>query len=411
MAYWDQWGGKSGYAASQQKRYEEAVRKGDTDLINRLKADAARVGYSLSEPRTSSPSPMPPSGTYTADGKFIPKAQEPVYSSTGTIYREPEPRRDTRDIYSQLTQSLQEYSYPYEQLMRDTLASIPKYTPRSRDELLSEAQRQASLQVDPQLQALQKAYQQSLQGLTAREEQARAAHAGYESDVARALSEAAKIAQEQAIARGGGRAGLLDWGREQRQQPIIGAAERQAAELAAYLQDIASQRSLATQQYGESEQQLAERRGLIEAQTVEELKRYDDAMARGDWQMANQASQNLAALATQAQQFTQQTAASLLPYLEMTEQQRQYLPIDIANVAGEWPEGYSSASSPASAPVTQPIGLREYVAGQGGTLSYDPATKTVTVNGRNYGPGDLEAMGGVLKDGRWYLPQSAAARL
>ena len=110
----------------------------------------------------------------------------------------------------------------------------------------------------------------------------------------------------------------MDWSREQRQQPIIGAAERQAAELAAYLQDIASQRSLATQQYGESEQQLAERRGLIEAQTVEELKRYDDAMARGDWQMANQASQNLAALATQAQQFTQQTAASLLPYFEMT---------------------------------------------------------------------------------------------
>src|SRR5690606_41852580 len=63
------------------------------------------------------------SGTYTADGKFTPKAQDPVYSSTGTIYREPEPRRDTRDIYSQLTQSLQEYSYPYEQLMRDTLAS------------------------------------------------------------------------------------------------------------------------------------------------------------------------------------------------------------------------------------------------------------------------------------------------
>ena len=401
--YWDQWGGKSGYVASQQKRYEEAVRKGDTDLINRLKADAARVGYSLSEPRTSSPSPMPPSGTYTADGKFIPKAQEPVYSSTGTIYREPEPRRDTRDIYSQLTQTLQEYSYPYEQLMRDTLASIPKYTPRSWDELLSEAQRQASLQIDPQLQALQKSYQQFLQELTAREEQARAAHAGYESNVARALSEAAKIAQEQAIARGGGRAGLLDWAREQRQRPVIGAAERQAAELAAYLGHskpafpcYSAVRGIGTA--------ACRKARLIEAQTVEELKRYDDAMARGDWQMANQASQNLAALATQAQQFTQQMVANLLPYFTMTEQQRQYLPIDIAQVAGEWPEGYA-------APGTTPVGLREYVTGQGGTLSYDPTTKTVTVNGRRYTPDDLESMGGVLKDGHWYLPQSAAARL
>jgi hypothetical protein len=40
-------GGLSGYTASQRKRYEDALKKGDTDLIKRLEADAKRVGYSL----------------------------------------------------------------------------------------------------------------------------------------------------------------------------------------------------------------------------------------------------------------------------------------------------------------------------------------------------------------------------
>ena len=43
---WD--GGADQYVKSQQKRYEEAVKTGNVDLANRLKADAQRVGYDLS---------------------------------------------------------------------------------------------------------------------------------------------------------------------------------------------------------------------------------------------------------------------------------------------------------------------------------------------------------------------------
>ncbi|MGB9886895.1 MAG: hypothetical protein ACPLRW_07860 [Moorellales bacterium] len=45
--YWTQWGGKSAYITSQQKRYEEAKRTGNVELLRRLEADAARVGYNL----------------------------------------------------------------------------------------------------------------------------------------------------------------------------------------------------------------------------------------------------------------------------------------------------------------------------------------------------------------------------
>jgi len=53
MGYWDKWGGKESYAAGQQKRYEQAVKSGDKDLQKRLEADAARVGYSLSKPSST----------------------------------------------------------------------------------------------------------------------------------------------------------------------------------------------------------------------------------------------------------------------------------------------------------------------------------------------------------------------
>lgn len=49
-AYFDKnFGGLGNYQTNQQKRYDEAQAAGDTDLINRLKADAARVGYNLQD--------------------------------------------------------------------------------------------------------------------------------------------------------------------------------------------------------------------------------------------------------------------------------------------------------------------------------------------------------------------------
>lgn len=51
-------GGLPQYVRSQQQRYREAVQKGDTDLIRRLQLDAARVGYSLTEPYREVPVPQ-----------------------------------------------------------------------------------------------------------------------------------------------------------------------------------------------------------------------------------------------------------------------------------------------------------------------------------------------------------------
>ena len=84
MTYWDKWGGRDAYASSQQKRYEQALKANDTDLINRLKADAARVGYTLKTPSTTSS--LPPSGTYLPTGEFIPKTTTTAPKTTAPQY-------------------------------------------------------------------------------------------------------------------------------------------------------------------------------------------------------------------------------------------------------------------------------------------------------------------------------------
>lgn len=63
--YWSQWGGKSAYITSQQKRYEEAKRTGNTELMRRLEADAARVGYSLPKTTTTQKTTTTPKTTTT----------------------------------------------------------------------------------------------------------------------------------------------------------------------------------------------------------------------------------------------------------------------------------------------------------------------------------------------------------
>jgi len=87
--YWSQYGGRDAYGTSQGNRYLGAYQSGDTDLMRRLEADAARVGYSL-------PSLIPAAQPTTA--ALVP-AQQPVAplplpSRTPEMPRyEPEPFR------------------------------------------------------------------------------------------------------------------------------------------------------------------------------------------------------------------------------------------------------------------------------------------------------------------------------
>ena len=83
------YGGVSGYASSQQQRYNQAIASGDQNLANRLVADAARVGYTLSKQGSQSDTggvPQPPQPV-TNPGAFTPDVPttEPIPTPEQTI--------------------------------------------------------------------------------------------------------------------------------------------------------------------------------------------------------------------------------------------------------------------------------------------------------------------------------------
>ena len=307
-----------------------------------------------------------------------------------------------QDFADAFGQTMQQYSFPYEQAIRDLIGSAPSYTPPSEAELTEQARQWAELQVNPQISALQRAAEQQSQALQSRQGQVEASYAGMEDTVNRTMQEAAQRALESAISRGGGRSGTVEWLTGKLQQPVAeqfaGAQAQKAQELA----DIASRGSLLQEQYGTQEQELEGRLGQLEANRLAELRNLSQAQATGNWQQMLQSTQNLANMATQAQQFAQSQVASMLPYYTLTEAQRQAQPIDWASIIGEMPETPTNASSAGSVP------LRAFATERGASIDYDPSSDTVIINGRSYSSDVLEAMGGSFNNGRWQLPQSVA---
>ncbi|MGB9802162.1 MAG: hypothetical protein ACPLSX_04265, partial [Arcobacter sp.] len=232
-----------------------------------------------------------------------------------------------QDVLSQLSQPLQQYSFQGEQLLRDLLARMPVYQQPSQEELLQQAKTWANLQVDPTIQAISQSLAQTKQALETQQAKTEAAYAGLDQSTQRFMQEAARQALESAIARGGGRSGQVEWYTSKLQQPIAEQYAQAQAQKAAELADIANRMTLAEQQAAEQQKALEQRRGELEAERLSELQNLAHATAVGDWQRAFEAAQNLAAMATQAQQWGLNYAAGLLPYFTLTESERQNLPL------------------------------------------------------------------------------------
>jgi len=305
-----------------------------------------------------------------------------------------------QDVLSQLEAQLQKYLFPYEQTLRDLLAHAPSYQQPSQEELLQQARTWANLQVDPAVQAISQTLAQVKQALQTQQAQAEAAYAGLDQATQRYMADAAQKALESAIARGGGRSGQVEWYTSKLQQPISEQYAQAQAQKAATLSDIANRMALAEQQAAEQQKNLEQRRGELEANRLAELQELAHATAVGDWERAFQAAQNLASMATQAQQWGLSYAASLLPFYAQTEAERQAQPLQWAQVMGQVP------SLPQANVTGYAVPLRSYASQLGATVDYDPSTGEVIVNGKRYPAGALEAMGGQLIGDRWYIPAS-----
>ena len=392
--YWDQYtGGLQGYIASQQERYRQAVANNDYELIKKLEADAARVGYELPKIQQVQPQVQP-----QTQNQAQPQAQQ-----QGT---QADRQRNIQYILDQLSQRSQQALYPYEQLLRDLMAQMPSYKQPSQEELLQQAQLWAKLQVDPALQALSETLAKTKQALEAQKAQTEAQYAGVDQSVNRYMEEAAQKALESAISRGGGRSGQVEWYTSKLQQPIAEQYAKTQAEKAAALSDIAAKIALAEQQAAEQQKTLEQRRGELEANRLAELQNLAHATATGDWQRAFQAAQNLASLATQAQQWQMSYAANLLPYFTITEYERQTQPLQWAQTMGQVPETLQQPT-----PTSYYVPLRQYASNYGASVDYDPSTGEVIINGRRYSPNYLRSIGGQIVNNAWQIPASAVNAL
>lgn len=318
-----------------------------------------------------------------------------------------QPQVDLDELFRRWSEQQRQYSLPYEQALRDLMASFPQYRQPTEAELRQQAEQYAELYFTPQQQALQRALEQIATSAQQQQRTIEAAYQGVPEQLAKAAEEARKAALESAIARGAGRSGVVDWQSakigEQQQQQLSQAEAAKAAAIANLMQ----QRGLSEQQINEQLQQLSERRGDLISQYINQLQNQGYARSAEDWQRQFQAAAQIANMALGANQFNQQFAASLLPYFAMTEYQRNLLPTEWTGTVGTVPQApgagvqqYQPASMSAS---PEQVAIRQYVQQLGGNVWYDPATGEVVINGRRFRPQDV---GGYIRGGTAYAPQT-----
>lgn len=306
--------------------------------------------------------------------------------------------------FPQYQQPQPQYSFPYEKMLNELLKKMPQFKPASEEEMLQQARQYAALQIDPQLQALERSLQDALAHYEAQKAAIEAAYSTVPETAQRLLNETRQQAIESAIARGAGRSGIADYSVRRMQEPIIEQTTQAEAEKAAKLAALTDALNLVQKQYQQQVQELETRRGTLEAQQLANLKQLAQAMQAGDWERAWNAAQNLATMATQAEQFQQTAALNWAPYFMTTEQFRQSLPLNWAQTMGEVPNWMRIAGGTTGALMP----LRSYAEslGMGDQIRWDPATGNVIIGRQVYTPTTLQRLGGQLINGRWVLPAS-----
>lgn len=306
-------------------------------------------------------------------------------------------------------QQYQQVSYPYQQMLEQMLANQNLSTPLTPAQIQERALAQAGLIYDPQVAALNDALEQYRQAAESQRRSIEAAYAGVTERTTRMMEEAAQQALESAIARGGGRAGAVEWLVEKAQQPIIERQQQLDAEQAAKLAAVADALALAEQQTATQTQRLAELRGQYTAQQAQALEDLEYSRRVGDWERAFSAAQSLANMATEHQRMAHEIALNLLPYLAAQWEQQEGVLGDMFNSLGYQPTLQSGVAQ-------QAVPVREYVAQyypeSVNSIQYDSTKGEVVIGRRRIPIAELGVYGGYLDPAtnRVYLPPNQISK-
>jgi hypothetical protein len=163
------------------------------------------------------------------------------------------------------------------------------YTPLSDAEMMEQAKTYADLQLSPLLAALQSNYDMSKAAQEAAKLQIEAAYSGVGDTISQRLDEAERRAKQDAIARGMGRSGVVNWERAKLTEPILRQEAQAMQEKAAKMSGVDLQLAALADEYARQQNELQERLGLLESNRLAELQN----LQRQNMLGYNQNQQNL----------------------------------------------------------------------------------------------------------------------
>ncbi len=282
-----------GYFGGSPEAYAAEIKKKEADpnaiWTDKAAADAFKAAYPSLFSGTNMPSITPVA------------AQAPAAATNPGDYN-----------FNQL-QSLFSQQTPYEQLLRDLMSQQPAYTAPSESELLTQAQQYANLQTSPLLSAIQNSISQKNLAQENARRDIEAAYAGVPARAQSLLEEARRSALENAISRGMGRSGVVDWQTAKLSAPIMQSVteseQKKAAELANIAATIANIQSEGARQMQDIERQ----RGLLESSKLADLRQQALQNALNQQAATWGQGYQLAALGQNANTAQQNLLMSLLP--------------------------------------------------------------------------------------------------
>jgi len=210
------------------------------------------------------------------------------------------------DYYSRLEDLIEEIGFEYDPL-----------DPEQKRKL---AEEYAAIQVDPQISAINRAIEQAKLDADTHEERVKAAASGYEEALARREEAQGRKDLESAIARGGARAGAVEWLSAERQGYHLEKLASHEAQVTAEINAIANQLGLSKRQMEERKIELEEMRGQLTNQELQRLREQEwERQVHGDnWMF--EASMAVADRLAQTDRWEYEQAAHVADRLSQIDQ-------------------------------------------------------------------------------------------
>lgn len=206
-----------------------------------------------------------------------------IYDANAYYGQRPVVQNPEVSIFDNLSVPVSDPRFAGEQMLRDWLYThqSPLNVPSSSD-MNSQAKTYADLQISPVLSAIQSKLDNAQSSYDSAKKAVESAYATVPERTQARLSEARNYALENAIARGMGRSGVVDWSTAKMSAPIVTEEAQAMAEKASKLAGLANDFASAKTEGDRLRTEAETRRGELTSGKFDELQKYYDQLRTQD---------------------------------------------------------------------------------------------------------------------------------